>query len=732
MLRPVWLLLWATPLLAHRPFGVTSVLRMRGGDDETLTLDQKVQAAMRKLGLKPPEMPVEEEKKEAQECEGGICPMPNPPAVAPVVVDLPEEPTETTGVPEAEMNVHQVAKDMAQEMGVDPSLAMAALGATAQSPEDSGRVYFPDQARAMIQQELDMIEQVPADAPTVQTLVDEGFDPFLSRRALAFTDLNLEDARALLIAEQEDDEEEEEIVPAPAPKTEPFRTVAVDTNFDPTKVETPAAAPAPPQAPKPARKEDVVFEATTAQIQELVLESPVPVLLDIYADWCGPCKALGPALEEMAIKMGGAFRLVKVNSDSERPVSQALQVSALPTVFGIRDGKILNMFQGMPRSDDMIKNFMMGLIIPGQAFKPPVSAEDKAKYAALTTQLHKTAGAAAFPFSARERLQDKVSTQLDALVGQAGGVLEAEDSAKVIRSLLSNIIKDPFDPKFRSVNLANKVIGAKVGKYPAARAILKACGFGLSGDDRMVFGGGKAIVNVAPLSIARDSIEKWTSQKRYELAKAARARKDEEERAKLDLSSLEEEEEEEEEEAEVDPNACALKVRVDGKKKIHELDMHIDDPLSSVLERLSIISDQEAHLTCVAKKLVVKSTDAEAMAKSLKDHGLAPSAMLVVRIAREKEGESGPSLAERASASKKLSRGSHTMQSVGIYAKDDNNKAELIDGGGGVWYEHDVSEDEEDAEETIEESAATEEDVEEEEDVKEDSPEEEEADEDEA
>ena len=47
----------------------------------------------------------------------------------------------------------------------------------------------------------------------------------------------------------------------------------------------------------------------------------------------------------MAVKAGGVFRLVKVNSDNERPVSAALEVTALPTVFGVRDGKIQHMFQ---------------------------------------------------------------------------------------------------------------------------------------------------------------------------------------------------------------------------------------------------------------------------------------------------------------------------------------------------------------------------------------------------
>jgi thioredoxin-like negative regulator of GroEL len=50
-----------------------------------------------------------------------------------------------------------------------------------------------------------------------------------------------------------------------------------------------------------------VFEATSANFQQLVLESKVPVLVDIYADWCGPCKQLGPMLESAAMKSGKAW-----------------------------------------------------------------------------------------------------------------------------------------------------------------------------------------------------------------------------------------------------------------------------------------------------------------------------------------------------------------------------------------------------------------------------------------
>lgn len=95
-----------------------------------------------------------------------------------------------------------------------------------------------------------------------------------------------------------------------------------------------------PAPPTPAKKEDVVFDVTAANFQKIVLESPVPVLLDVYADWCGPCKQLGPVLEQAAIKAGGMFRLAKVNSDQERAVAEALQVTGLPTVFTVKQGKL--------------------------------------------------------------------------------------------------------------------------------------------------------------------------------------------------------------------------------------------------------------------------------------------------------------------------------------------------------------------------------------------------------
>lgn len=713
-----------------------SFLSLRGGDDdenassdtsvlddappstEEPSLDEKVYAAMKKLGMNPPS------EEEEGDCKDGVCAVPE---------EQQEEQQKSSAPPAVvAVNPHEMASKIAKEFDVDDRLAMAAIGATSSLGESNQRVYNEQAAKDMIQQELDLIAQIPADAPQVEQLVSEGFDSFMSRRALAFAEQNMDDARAILIADQMDEEEEqqqedeEEEARAQLRAEQEAQTpdfVQVKSNFDPTAIQsatpTPKAQPAAAQQmPKPADKKSVVFEATTAQIQELVLESPVPVLLDIYADWCGPCKALTPALEEMAIKSGGVFRLVKVNSDNERPVSGALEITSLPTVYGIRDGKIVHMFQGMPRDETMMKNFMMGLF--GAApFTPPVTAEETEKYKELSAKLVKTAGAAAFSFSARERLTDRIQTKLDELVAD-DSVADVEGSASLLRTLLNNAITDPYEPKYRKINLANPHIASKIGGNPECLAILKSIGFSKSaqGGGLMTIGKGKHIINVAPLVVARDTIDKWIQKNRAEMAAAARKRKDELDRVKVQAeieARGEDDDDIEQEEVEaVDPTACNLKLRLDGKKKVHDITMHQDDPLSKVLEALSVdAGEEEFQITCVAKRLVVKSSDKQAMKKTLGEHGLMPKAAIVVKVGVGEKVDA-TSLKDRVAEKKSLKKGSHTMQSIGVYAKDDNNKGELIDGGGGVMYEQDVTDDEEEGAEPAAEDKPVEESADEE------------------
>jgi len=79
----------------------------------------------------------------------------------------------------------------------------------------------------------------------------------------------------------------------------------------------------------------------------------VPTILDAYADWCGPCKQLTPLLEDAVKKADGALRLAKIDTDKNPELAQALQITSLPTVFGLHAGKVVDKFVGLPAPQNL-------------------------------------------------------------------------------------------------------------------------------------------------------------------------------------------------------------------------------------------------------------------------------------------------------------------------------------------------------------------------------------------
>jgi len=102
-----------------------------------------------------------------------------------------------------------------------------------------------------------------------------------------------------------------------------------------------------PEPTAPDRAEWIVdADATTFERAVLARSLELPVLLDFWATWCGPCKTLGPALEKRAREGKGRFLLAKIDIDRSPELAQAFRVQAVPTVLAIVQGRLVDGFQG--------------------------------------------------------------------------------------------------------------------------------------------------------------------------------------------------------------------------------------------------------------------------------------------------------------------------------------------------------------------------------------------------
>ncbi len=90
-----------------------------------------------------------------------------------------------------------------------------------------------------------------------------------------------------------------------------------------------------------------IFEFTDANFEQEVINSDVPVLVDFWAEWCMPCKMLAPTVEELAQDYSGKLKVGKVDTDSNREISLAQGISAIPTLILFKDGQVVKRLVGM-------------------------------------------------------------------------------------------------------------------------------------------------------------------------------------------------------------------------------------------------------------------------------------------------------------------------------------------------------------------------------------------------
>jgi putative thioredoxin len=131
---------------------------------------------------------------------------------------------------------------------------------------------------------------------------------------------------------------------------------------------------------------EYVFDVTEATFETDVLERSrtVPVIMDLWAEWCGPCKQLSPVLERLANEAAGAWVLAKVDVDANPQLSAALQVQSIPMVLAVIGGQLAPGFLGaLPEAQvrqwlDQVLEVAQQLGLPGAGDQPPAGPEDEA------------------------------------------------------------------------------------------------------------------------------------------------------------------------------------------------------------------------------------------------------------------------------------------------------------------------------------------------------------------
>eukprot|EP00953_Heterococcus_sp_UTEX-ZZ885_P017675 9888-Heterococcus_DN1.PRE.1 len=359
-------------------------------------------------------------------------------------------------------------------------------------------------------------------------------------------------------------------------------------------------------------RESVVFDGTSANLQKTVVESPVPVLLQVTASWCGPCKQLTPILENMAIQTG-SFRLVKLDSDAEKSIASMLQVKALPTVFAIRNGVIVDNFVGGMAQEDM-QQFMMSFIMgtkPNEGAKLLEGQLSPIQRRALTLRLQQAAGLSELGMTRRQQIAGKIDNMLmlkNVLTSEQQQSVQAVTAVKQAMKLVSTLTSNAASglgegelTKYNKINQAGKLYQTVLLQQPVALQLLKIAGFReKDGDEGFLVLSHR---NIAVLTLVRDKADNFVKNVKLPVtatdvddvdtvndettaAKTAIAVHDMKQQQQHDVDSKQH-----------SSSHIALMIDLTSDTSITIKDLSVDDTLDSVLKQINASSEVNSSVS---------------------------------------------------------------------------------------------------------------------------------------